>query len=438
MIKWLKIILTGILVSMFYFPFEFTFLPGINTKMMIAAVGLAFVFFSFLHQRELIVPKTLLLLLFIASLVSLTALFSITYNRTPDTSYVSYIVSAAVWLSAAFVVCSIIRMVHGRIDVPLIVYYLTGVCTFQCIIALVIEFNVSVQVFVDSWCAGNEFYHEIGRLYGIGAGLDVAGTRFSCVLCAIAFLIGDQNSSTMNLPKTFVLFLAFATITVIGNMIARTTLIGVALGLVYLAYKGAMLLRSPFQEESSRFFGTFMLILIIAVPLVTFFYNYNAQFYELMRFGFEGFFSLIETGKWEVSSNDVLEGMIVWPEELRTWIIGDGYFVSQRYDPNYLGDAPDYAAGYYMGTDIGYLRFIFYFGVIGLCMISAVIIYSAVICCNQYPKYTPLFLLAMIAGFIMWGKSATDIFVFFTLFICATFFMDESDNPTPEAKDPVS
>ena len=80
-----------------------------------------------------------------------------------------------------------------------------------------------------------------------------------------------------------------------------------------------------------------------------------------------------------------------------------------------------------MGTDIGYCRFIFYFGVIGLLAISAVMIYAAIICCNKFSDYTYMFLLALLAGFIMWTKSATDIFVFFDLFICASFLMSDSE-----------
>ena len=41
---------------------------------------------------------------------------------------------------------------------------------------------------------------------------------------------------------------------------------------------------------------------------------------------------------------------MVWPEELRTWIIGDGYFANSRYDPNYLGNATD--QGFYMGKPV--------------------------------------------------------------------------------------
>ena len=73
-----------------------------------------------------------------------------------------------------------------------------------------------------------------------------------------------------------------------------------------------------------------------------------------------------------MGSNEILKSMVVFPDSLHTWIIGDGYFNNSKYDVYYLGDATE--AGYYMGTDIGYLRFLFYFGTIGLFCMMAVIL----------------------------------------------------------------
>lgn len=50
--------------------------------------------------------------------------------------------------------------------------------------------------------------------------------------------------------------------------------------------------------------------------------------------------------------------MYVFPDNLKTWIIGDGYFNGpEDSDPYYTGEIWD--IGYYKGTDVGYLRFIF-------------------------------------------------------------------------------
>ena len=40
LLKLIAMLFLVVLTSMFFFPFEFTFLPGVNTKMALAAVGL--------------------------------------------------------------------------------------------------------------------------------------------------------------------------------------------------------------------------------------------------------------------------------------------------------------------------------------------------------------------------------------------------------------
>ena len=124
--------------------------------------------------------------------------------------------------------------------------------------------------------------------------------------------------------------------------------------------------------------------------------------------------------------------MVVWPEELRTWIIGDGYFENSRNDPNYLGDAT--VEGFYMGTDIGYLRFIFYFGITGLIWIIAVIVYSAYVCADQFRDYAWIFIMALCVGLAVWVKVATDIFLFFCMFLCAAALQETRNEESPDTE----
>lgn len=74
----------------------------------------------------------------------------------------------------------------------------------------------------------------------------------------------------------------------------------------------------------------------VVIPVFVSLYYTNDTFYKNIRFGFEGFFSLWETGKWQTSSNDILlEHMIVFPDNWRTWLIGDGY-AANPLDPAFL------------------------------------------------------------------------------------------------------
>lgn len=415
MIKLLKILLTVVVTDLYFFPLIFLAFPGTNSKMIMAVIGLGLVAFEMTRQQGMRFPGELLKLLFCAGMVSLMSLISITINQTPDKAYVTYIISACVWLSSAFTACWVIKQVHGRIDVPLLVHYLIGVCLMQCLFTMLIEYVPAFSAFVDRhFDTGQHLMKGLDRLYGIGALLDVAGSRFSAVLVAISFMMISSPRKT-SVWMTVFYTISFIVIAVIGNMIARTTTIGLLIG-------AAWFLVGPFivRHRHGGGFGRLLVFLITTAALViicVMLYNSNPQMREFFRFGFEGFFALVEEGQWQVDSNEILKNMVVWPETMHTWIIGDGYFLNSRYDLNYLGEAT--TAGFYMGTDIGYLRFIFYFGIAGLVWIVAVVAYSAYVCGKYFKQYAWLFALALLVGLTVWAKVATDIFLFFALFLCA-------------------
>lgn len=424
MIKVLKIILTVLVTDLFFFPLIMWGIPG-NSKIYLAVAGLVLVAFELIRQKEMSVPRELLFLLFFSGMVSLMSLISISYNQTEDRAYVTYIISACVWLSSAFTVCRIIKAAFGRVDVPLVVHNLIGVCLLQCLFTMLIAFVPSFSLFVDRYFdTGQNLMRDLDRLYGIGALLDVAGSRFSVVLVAIAFMVATpQRKITMGWVMFYTL--SFIVISVIGNMIARTTTIGMLIGLAWIMV-GPFI--APRNNEETTLYGKGWIMLMTTGALVlisVILYNASPDIKEFIRFGFEGFFSLVETGEWQVDSNEMLKSMVVWPEELRTWIIGDGYFLNSRYDPNYLGDATD--QGFYMGTDIGYLRFIFYFGLAGLVWVLAVVVYSAYVCGKSFREYAWLFVMALSVGLAVWAKVSTDVFLFFALFLCAAALQEPQE-----------
>ncbi len=413
--KFLAMVFTGMTTSMFIFPFEFWFLPGVNTKMVLAAIGLIVSLLMLARRGSLTINKNLLLLFVIAGIASLIGMIAVNYNHTDDYAYATYIVSFAVWMSAAFVVCCLIRAVHNRIDVPLVVYYLLAVCVFQCVVSMMIDRSPSVQLFVDAYILQDQdLLHRVGRLYGIGAQLDIAGARFSAVL-VLAAVVLPREKDNMTFAQIILVLLSLIVIGVVGNMIARTTIVGVIMSIVYwiALWLFGKTVRSDGQRSLSK---AAILLLVVLFPTTVFLYRTDKQVRHQLRFGFEGFFSLAEKGRWEVSSNEILQSMVVFPDNLRTWIIGDGYFENPRNDVNYLGDSTK--KGFYMGTDVGYLRFIFYFGIFGMLTMVAVMACSAYICARGLPEYKWMFILLLVVTLVVWFKVSTDIFPAFALMIC--------------------
>ena len=114
--------------------------------------------------------------------------------------------------------------------------------------------------------------------------------------------------------------------------------------------------------------------------------------------------------------------MIKFPDTFHTWIIGDGYFNNPGYDPDFLGEI---TSGYYKDTDIGYLRYIFYFGLIGLFALTVVFIKVAMICVSHFKEYKILFILMLVSNLVCWLKVSSDTFSVFAPFLCLAFMKDD-------------
>lgn len=414
MIQFCSVILTLVITSLYFFPVDI--ITGINTKMIIAAFGLL-VFMVKLAQRKIFLEKDYLILSLSAVVVSLCGFLSLWYNDTIDLAYSTYIVSMWVWLGGAYFVVELIKFVHGEKTVLLLGHYLIAVCVCQCVLALAIDMNPVVKSFVDSIYAAGSYFAEHDRLYGIGASLDVAGSRFSAVLVMITFLGTIYGKE---LKKKWLVFyvISFLIIAVIGNMLSRTTTVGVILSLAYLLY---LALRSKGEMEKVskiRLLKWMFVAIFLGIPMIIYYYRTNPIINENIRFAFEGFFSLVEQGKWEVHSNNMLQNMYVFPDNVKTWIIGDGYFANPiTTDPYYTGEM---RTAYYMGTDVGYLRFIFYFGVLGLVAIIGFFFNATKLCIKRLSRFKYMFVLFLLVNLIVWFKVATDIFLVFALFLCVS------------------
>ena len=94
----------GIMVSFYFFPIEFTFLPGVNTKMAMAGFGLVVLAVQMALRRKPYVDEGIFRYSVIAIVISLIGYVAVTYNETSDYTYATYIVSMWVWLSGAYVV----------------------------------------------------------------------------------------------------------------------------------------------------------------------------------------------------------------------------------------------------------------------------------------------------------------------------------------------
>ena len=431
MIKLLKILLTGFLASLFFFPINISFLPGSNSKMLLAAIGLVLFLIDCAERKSFSFSKDFLSISLISIAMSLWALVITVALHTYDNTFTSYFMSFWVWTGGAYAVVRTIKAVHGEVTVELIGNYLIGVCVFQCAMALGANYSPfikSLNTAVMDEGALNMFSKRSSRLYGFGAAFDPAGLRMAGVLIINAFLFCKAFREN-DMTKITLYTLSYVIIVAIGNMIARSTIIGVGISAAMVPV--FILQNRPFRLTPAAVLLTGAL-LVVMVGSFFFLYRYSPRIQASFRFGFEGFFSLFETGKWTIQSNEILKRMIVWPETLQTWIIGDGYCKNPRNDPNFLGEI---IGGFYKGTDIGYIRFIFYFGLIGLVMMIGIFIKITVVCIRRLDKsYAILFLFLLVSNLVGWVKVMSDIIMVFAPFLILAF--QEAEREDEKLLDP--
>ena len=429
-LKYIAIFFGVILADFYIFPIGLTAAEGANSKMVMAALGLICLFINMSKQKADFINRSFLTLSLWAIAVSLAGYMAVVINATNDYTYATYIVSMWVWIMAAYFLMLCLKEIHNGLTVHIIINYVVAVCSFQCVFALLYEYNFSFKDFIDGLNIGLQLvFDSKGRMQGLCAALDPAGIRFAASLVLLGYILFDRPLSKNFMRDTLIYVLAFVLITVVGNMISRTTAVGAGLAIVYWIYKSIVSSYSS-RKELFKIWGVIGIILLGAIPFLTYKYNVDSQFRENLRFGFEGFFALAEKGSWDVNSNEILKSMVVFPDNIKTWIIGDGYIENPSYgrDPFYVGEIYN---GYYKGTDIGYLRFIFYFGLVGLFCFIGFFIYAAKSCMDRFPKHKMLFFMLLMLNFIVWLKVSTDIFQFFALFLAVppSFIRGYDDSP---------
>jgi hypothetical protein len=243
------------------------------------------------------------------------------------------------------------------------------------------------------------------RFIGFGSTYFGAGVMNGMALILLSYLFNAKKRTTSQIiwfSFQYIIILGF------GMMMARTTIIGFIISFIYLLIPSNLILSKQILSNKFRFITSILLIIIISLLLLSYaFPKYFEILNNVSKFAFEMFYNYSNKGNLEtVSTNRMIE-MYIFPDNWKTWLIGDGYFVSP--DNN----------GYYMHIDIGHLRLIYYFGIIGLISYFAFQFYSIKILIHSTDnkKLKFVFMLIFLYLIILNFKGFTDLFFILILFL---------------------
>ncbi|MDM1348437.1 O-antigen ligase family protein [Myroides marinus] len=310
--------------------------------------------YKFLLQKKLV--SRLVITLF---MIFFFYLITYIFNSNGDFYYIKEIVALDLLLiMGAYYVYKLFVYYYKVVDIHIVLkYYLLCILT-QLFLSLIMFFNQSVYLILDSFLLRSELESAVvegtreNRLIGFGVAFFTSGIINSIALVFIALYLTLKD----RLISNRFLFISFLLISLIGLMMSRTTLIGIILAICITLYKKKNVFTSRTLFYSiccSAFLFVFMVVFDGE------FFNMNEKFSVVFDFGFELFENLFVKGEVSTSStNKMFEMYNILPSNLKTWVLGDGFYRNPVH--------PE--LGYYMETDIGFFRLIFNGGIIGVIM----------------------------------------------------------------------
>ncbi|MGL5023151.1 MAG: hypothetical protein ACRC5S_07600 [Cetobacterium sp.] len=241
---------------------------------------------------------------------------------------------------------------------------------FNNIIEMKMNFNLNSQWF--------------NRGVGIGAaGAILSIVQFIGCICSI-FKIEE---------KKYQIFFIFQIISII--LAGRTGLILLFLGILYLT--ALSIINKKIKRKIKKIYKLIVILFLLGIIFYFLFLRDNNSINRLLEHSFEMLINLKNKGEISTKSTISLKKMIIFPEDITTLLYGDGKWFQN------IGSNLNY-----MQTDSGYIRNI-YFGGLILCMI-----------------YYIFWIIIIFKTFIMINKSEKKIYFLMIL----SLFLAEIKEPT--------
>lgn len=209
--------------------------------------------------------------------------------------------------------------------------------------------------------------------------------------------------------KVFLCF-AFCLISIVGMMMARTTLVGVLMAIAFVVFKSNIWKLKIKISSIKLVLIMFIVLCAFSLFVMNFSYEVKTSLLVAYDFGFELINSYTQTGQLETTSTNAMFRMYIYPSLFKTWVIGDGLWM-------------DSFGRYYMLTDIGFIRMIFYFGIVGLIsfIVFQIVSIFEIYRINKYLGKIP-FVIIFVYFVVLNLKGFTDLFYLIIPFCyCSSF-----------------
>ncbi|WP_413533357.1 hypothetical protein [Empedobacter brevis] len=365
----------NVILSFFYiFNVSFVFLPSIlRTRVLIGFIG--FIVFCNIFKKG--IPKSFLKIILIILLPIIFIVLTSIINNNLDPRFIGNTFQNLIYIFGAFLLVKRLNF-----DILLISKVLVASIFLHNVLALIMFLNPNLLFLVVSiQSTGDKFEYALNnvvefgsRFIGIGIGTFFSGGIIACIgILLSVYILTQINKSKL------LWFLIYLFISITGIYIARIAYLGIIISVFF--YFGTLII----QKKYTIIPKVFSLLFIIGSIIFLYIINNIDDLMKISSFNhsFEIFINLFNTGEISTKSTEGVKDMLIFPSDLKSILFGDGQFYYEN-------------GSFYMHTDVGYSRLVYYYGILG--MISFFLIHLYILKFNiKYNKHNKVFRFLLVA-----------------------------------------
>lgn len=400
-------IIEFILVFCYLFCFSLKEGHGIDSSMVVSAI---LILYGVVHPRYAKISFSLLVsrysknILKLYLLINVWAALVISLNGTFDYTYLMTFFHMYFLIVVGFLLYSFF-LYRGTADriVPMIVCGFILQTTIEWCSFLIPPFKEIVNI------TKSEDTIVKGQSYAGVRANGLSGSDFFGLSAAFAvfYMIYLSKKNTLVETNRAVKLLIFIYILSGTFFAGRTGYMGLIVVVLFIFFNKRLVInKKPYTAQEKIVFFLMFAFVFMFINFVISLYYTNEDIHNLLFFTFQNLFLLAEEGTMKTSSMESLGNMYFVVEPI-TFLVGDGVYTTKE-------------GGYYMSTDVGYMRVLLYMGVIGLFLLLSM--QSKIINFRKgdepiLKKY--LFLLLLILNFkgevLCWNQIVLDTVLLFCL-----------------------
>ncbi len=345
--RWVYGIFLFASLFMYFYPDQYRFLP-ISTTRIVQIFGLLLFFVHYFKRPMHDVLKRLILYALMIFIVGFFA--AKLFGNGGDLGVANRGILMIMYLFSSYLIAFFLVKYSGRYSIYALLEMMVWITVFQALVSFMFFLVPSTYEIYKGLVVMDDFNEDMTslmssiRLMSMGAiRYATAASQYGLIMWALILL--KEQGYGFFARHSFVYSIVVSLFCLAGILSGRVFFIMLPITIAYIFFLKDMNVKETIKTS----FLTFLPVIVVGTAAFLYLFAENEA---LIKWAFELFINLGDSGSLESASTNELKDMYVFPTTLKTWIIGDGRSVGKY-------------TSFYMATDVGYIRSIFYWGIIG-------------------------------------------------------------------------